>query len=404
MKRTVYIVSLTIVLVMMLVYERDIMFYDDAFTDTRTVSTLMPKLAMLFFSLLGVAFSFSRALKTKVAKQYTMLMIVVYAITVFFSLIYPLTSRDEYITIILPLLLFYLLSLSSYYIKNDQLIIWGVSIMVVLLSLNYITGYTENIFGTLNSTTASYHILYFLPFLFCHKNRFLRIVFAVIIVVIVMLSLKRGGLLAAIAALAVYLYVTQFSFKGRRLNTWGILITTVAVVGIVYLYLKINESVVDGLLITRLDSMTETGGSGRLEVYKGYLDFIANDDFSSYIVGHGWWGTIRDSRVGVTCHNDFLECFIDFGIIGFALYIAFIVSLMKLCAKMIRVRHEYAPAMAAAIAMFFINSMVAHILIYPKYSMIFALFWGFIVSSSRNMKYSKIIEHENRIVNISRSM
>lgn len=404
MKRTIYIASLTIVLVMMLVYERDIMFYDDAFTDTRTVSTLMPKLAMLFFSLLGVAFSFSRALKTKVAKQYTMLMIVVYAITVFFSLIYPLTSRDEYITIILPLLLFYLMSLSSYNIKNDQLIIWGVSIMVVLLSLNYIAGYTENIFGTLNSTTASYHILYFLPFLFCHKNRILRIVFAVIIVVIVMLSLKRGGLLAAFAAIVVYLYVTQFSFKGRRLNTWGILMTAVSVAGIVYLYLKIDENVVDGLLTTRLDSMNETGGSGRLEVYKGYLDFIANDDFSSYIVGHGWWGTMRDSRVGVTCHNDFLECFIDFGIIGFALYIAFIVSLIKLCAKMIRAKHEYAPAMAAALAMFFVNSMVAHILIYPKFSMIFALFWGFIVSSSRKIKYNKIIGHENRIVNISRSL
>lgn len=295
------------------------------------------------------------------------------------------------------------MSLSSCYIKNVQTIIWGISCLVILLSIYYAKSYTENLLGSLNSTTASYHILFFLPFLLCHKNKALRILFAVMVFVITMVSLKRGGLLASLTAIIVYLYVSEFSLKGRRLSIGGIIAVSIAIIGVAYLYLIIDEKVLGGMVSNRMDSIGETGGSGRTEVYFDYFKFIGNDNLLNYILGHGWWGSIRDSSVGVTCHNDFLECFIDFGVFGFILYIYFIGSLIKLCFKLIRLRHEYAPAMAASLAIFFVNSLVSHILIYPKFLMTFALFWGFIVSVTKNLKNSNINNkrtNENRSVNI----
>jgi O-antigen ligase len=380
------------------------MFIDDDFTDSRTISTLFPVLTMLIFSTLGILSSYSHMPRTDITRKYSMLMIYIYFIALVFSLSYPLQSRDEYVKIILPLLLFYIMCSISLYVKNDQIVVWAISIIVILLGFNYFSGYYVNLFGTVNSTTASYHVLYFLPFLLCHRNKILRIVFMAFIAVIVMVSLKRGGLVAVFAAIAVYLYISQFKLKGRHLTVWGAFATISVIIGVFYLFSIINERVVDDQLLIRIDAASQTGGSGRLDVYKGYLDFIGNDNIGNLIIGHGWWGSMRDSRVGVTCHNDFLEAFVDFGIIGFLLYVAFVISLIKHCSKMIKVKHEYAPAMGAGIAMFLVNSMVAHILIYPKYQLIIALFWGFMVSATRKMIIKDKIDYENRTVNVSRGM
>lgn len=408
MRKKIYIVCLAIILVMLYVYNRDIMFYNDDFTDTNKVSTLLPIVSMFFFSFLGFVISFSLLPVSGILRRFTRFMICLYVISFFYSLKYPLNSKEEYITIILPLLLFYIMSLSLCYIKNAQKIIWGISCLAILLSIYYARGYTENLLGSINATTASYHILFFLPFLLCHKNKVLRIIFAVMIFVITMVSLKRGGLVASAAAILVYLYVSEFSLKGRRLSFAGVLVAVIAILGIIKLYLVLDENLLGGIVTARMDSIDETGGSGRLDVYSGYLKFIGDDNLFNYIFGHGWWGSIRDSRVGVTCHNDFLECFIDFGVFGFVLYVSFVLSLIKLYFKMVRIKHEYAPAMAASLAIFFVNSMVSHILIYPKFLITLSLFWGFIVSVISNVKYLNINyknrKNENRTLNIPCSM
>lgn len=390
MRRKIYIICLTVIFVILYVYNRDIMFYNNDFTDTSVISTTVPVLIMLFCSLMAITLSLPMLPSSKVTRTFNRFMIFIYLISIFWSFQYPLTSREEYITMILPLLLFNIMSLSSCYLKNEKTIIWGISCIVILLSVYYVKGYTENLLGSINSTTASYHILFFLPFLLCHKNKLLRISFSVMIFIITMVSLKRGGLLASTVAILVYLYVSEFSLKGRRLSFGGIIVAVIAIFLVSYLYFVIDENVLGGVVTSRMDTIGETGGSGRLDVYLGYLKFIGNDNLINYIFGHGWWGSIRDSKIEVTCHNDFLECFIDFGVFGFIFYMTFIVSLFKLCVKMIKVRHEYAPAMAASLAIFFVNSMVSHILIYSKFFMTLALFWGFIVSVTRDYKNQNI--------------
>ena len=104
----------------------------------------------------------------------------------------------------------------------------------------------------------------------------------------------------------------------------------------------------------------------------------------SLLFGRGWQGSIRTAKISVTCHNDFLEVLIDFGIIGFICYISFIILLITMCLKMIKNKHIYAPAMGASLAMFFVSSMVSHIIIYPWYLLEFFLFWGFMSYTVNN--------------------
>jgi len=402
--KTWYNIGFFLILILVFFFEKDVMFLGVDLIGVDAISTLVYSAPMFFISIFLILLFQKKIPHCTVSRSFFALMAIVYIITLFYSLYYPLTTKEDYIKIPLPLLLFYFMTLSTCYFKKDTIIIWMYSLIVFLLSIYYVQNYRDNIFGTIVTTGASYNILYLLPFTLCLNNKVFRVFFVIIIAVILLLSMKLGGILAFIAALSTYLYVSQFKLQGRSFNFWGIVLISIAVIVMVYLFTRINEDVVGGVLTQRMDNIGETGGSGRLEVYKGYIDFISNDTLAHYLFGHGWWGSIRDSRVDATCHNDFLECFIDFGIFGFIAYAHLLVALFKRCMKMIKARHEYAAAMAASMAMFFVNSMVSHILIYPKFSMIFALFWGFIISSTRNINCIQKYKNENRVVNLSRSL
>ena len=91
----------------------------------------------------------------------------------------------------------------------------------------------------------------------------------------------------------------------------------------------------------------------------------------------------------ITAHNDYLEVLYDFGIIAFVLYVSFVVQLLKMCRRLIAMKSEYAPAIGASLAIFFVNSMVSHIWIYNQYLIIFALFWGFINAVEKKHYYNE---------------
>jgi O-antigen ligase len=185
--------------------------------------------------------------------------------------------------------------------------------------------------------------------------------------------------------MVVYVLIKQMVLEKKRYTFKSIFLLMGLVVLIVYFAGYLNDNMLEGMLMDHFDESSSTGGSGRLNLYSKYINMIWNGSFSSFLFGRGWEGSINSSNLGMTCHNDFLEAFVDFGIIGFILYIAFHVALFTKCRRMINQKSQYAPVMGASVAMFFINSMVSHILIYPWFLMIFALFWGFVISRQRRV-------------------
>lgn len=377
MNRIIYFFFLLIISVSLYIIEQNSMFSEDI-VGANNINTTIFIITMLLTSAIALFLSGKKIIRDRLSKRITILMSVIYIISLIYSIIYPFGGgRSFYGFIILPLFLFYFTNNCTQYAKNNNIIIWAMTIVAILLSAYFLTNYFSNIFYNKESqSNASYTILYLLPFMLCHKKKLFQILSIGLVLIVVMYSMKRGGFLALLGAVGIYLFISQIVIKNGKFNLVSIVILFIAAIGLYYIITYMNDVILEGILFNRFENISE--GSGRLEIYAYYWNMFTKSDIVSLLFGRGWDGSIRNASIGLTCHNDFLEVLINFGIIGFLCYISFIASLIKMCLKMIKNKHVYAPAMGASLGMFFVNSTVSHIIVYPMYFIEYCLFWGFI--------------------------
>lgn len=115
------------------------------------------------------------------------------------------------------------------------------------------------------------------------------------------------------------------------------------------------------------------------------------------MVGNGYNAVLRDSRLQLSAHNDLLEVTYDYGLIGTMLYIAAFLSITFYTVKMILSRSRYAPSMVMSYTIFFIQSMVSHIIIY-YWASLFMLTWGYIIARNQieNFQASSLLPDGNQ--------
>ena len=346
--------------------------------------------SMIFLSGTYIILNKRYLLRTKLKKWFVSTMSVIYVITVIWSLFYPLASRNTYGYILLPIFMFLFMNIITYLMnKMDKiyLICYTMYMIGLLLSAYYFYNYRNNVYYDIESASnTSYTVLYFLPIMLCVSQKWLRYVAMAIVALAIMLSLKRGGFIAIIFGVAAYFYISQIKMSGKRIRLGGWLVFVVVGILGYWFIARVNNVLVDNLMYDRMAMIEETGGSGRENIYKNVINLIGTEHFGYFLFGHGWCGTERDTFSHLTAHNDFLEVLYDFGIIAFVLYILMIVELFRLTRLLINIKSEYAPAMGASLAIFFVNSMVSHIIIYCQYLLIFAMFWGFISGTNKTFK------------------
>ena len=118
---------------------------------------------------------------------------------------------------------------------------------------------------------------------------------------------------------------------------------------------------------------------------------------SSFIFGDGYYGVVK--IVGGTAHNDFLEIFFDFGLIGFIAYINIYVVLLKNYLRMNKNKYPYRSQYLVSILTFII--MLSHVIMIPSYMMFICLYWGMVSTHFYNYLLKEETTIENRNVNIS---
>lgn len=388
MNKYIYHIILLIISVLLYIFERNNMFLGDIVAQDSSSTVVVAM--MLFILIYALLFSSKTFYKDKLYKRYTILIVFIYVISLGYSILYPLGSRVMYGTIILPLFSFIFTVKCTKYAKNNETLIWTMTIIAIMLSYYFMNNYYNNVnYNTDSQSNSSYTVLYILPFMLCHRNKIIRIMSIILVLLVVMFSLKRGGFIALFCSILVYLYISQISIKKRRINILSIILVIVAIVLLLYLIMYINDIFLSNSLFNRLEDSIDSEGSGRFSIYNYYWNLFKGSSLLQFIIGRGWLGSIRCSDLGLTCHNDFLEVLIDFGIIGLIFYLTFITSLIKFCGGMIKIKHEYAPAMGASIGLFLVNSMVSHIIIYSSYLILFSLFWGFMLYSMNNQYVKK---------------
>lgn len=346
-------------------------------------------IAMIVLSAIYIALNKAFSPHNKLFYRFATTLIVIYVITVLWSLANPLSSRNVYGYFILPLFMFIYIYVYTRVIDNIDVILYSMYVVGVLLAVFFFMNYNNNIlYDVERQTNTSYFVLYILPFMLCAPKKWLRYLAIVLAFFTVMFSLKRGGFVAVILAVAVYLYINQVKMGGKRFKIWSwFVFLAVGVLGFMVI-IRINNVLLDNRMFNRMSLIEETGGSGREKVFRNVIYLIESQGFGNYMIGHGWRATAENTISHLTAHNDFLEILYDFGIVAFVFYIMMIIELFRLTKSLIRKKSEYAPAMGACLAIFFVNSMVSHIMIYCQYLLLFAMFWGFI--SATNHKQNQI--------------
>ena len=148
-------------------------------------------------------------------------------------------------------------------------------------------------------------------------------------VYVVFLTGSRGGLLAILSAIGIY--IVTYSKSGKKY-------TIAKIICVIFVFAAINI-ILDNLpqeLKTRFsfDSVSDSGGSGRMELWGNAIDMFKNANVFTKLFGFGT-GTARYemsylgySKVNVV-HNIFLETLVELGIIGVIIYSVAILSFAK---------------------------------------------------------------------------
>ena len=97
---------------------------------------------------------------------------------------------------------------------------------------------------------------------------------------------------------------------------------------------------------------------------------ICNQGAFSFFIGNGFNSVVNNSRLVLSAHNDYLEAWFDFGLIGFFLYLISVVLLFVDILKCLRAKKEYASAMTAVGALILVLSMISHIAIYYWFNVV----------------------------------
>lgn len=265
--------------------------------------------------------------------------------------------------------------------KSDELrdffstwIIVGMLIVAYFFLLNW---RFVNAGGEYHMGTA-YWILYFMPILLYTPHKWLRYAGLVLVGAVLFASFKRGGILAFGCGLFAYLFVKEVLI-GRKISKMMYFI--IALIALVLVFLVVDNAM-GNVFSERFLNIKNDGGSNRDQVWATTWQMIQQSDFENLLFGHGYCTVLKDSPLGLSAHNDFLESIYDFGLLGSLFYLMLHISLIRQIIRNIRLRNPEAAIMAFTYAFFLVFSLVAIVIIYPLFALM-GLSWGIGCASER---------------------
>lgn len=255
------------------------------------------------------------------------------------------------------------------------------AVIFLLLILQYVSIFREINFLEMAHLISSYYLLYTLPLLLLIKPRLIKVAAIFIVIVVLFSSLKRSGILALAISLFFYIFISQYVRNKFKLSAFIGSLFAIVVLGTIFVLFATNDSGSENIM-NRFENIDRDKGSGRLVVWEQTMSMIEGQEATTLLFGNGYNAVMHDSTLQLSAHNDFLEVTYDFGIVGLLLYLAAFITLGFYVVKMIVNRSPYAPPMGMLFIIYFIQSMISHIIIY-YWANIFMLTFGYIIGKYR---------------------
>ena len=172
---------------------------------------------------------------------------------------------------------------------------------------------------------TSYYVLFLLPTLLLTPHKWLRYVGLFITGLVLFSSFKRGGLIAIVLAIVAYLFVKEVLVERKFTRLLVFLIAVIAL----FIILIFIDNAMGNIISERILNIREDGGSNRDQVWATTWNMICRSNSEQLIFGHGFNAVLKDSPLGLSAHNDFLEVLYNFGIIGFIPYLFLHIRLIQ---------------------------------------------------------------------------
>ena len=254
--------------------------------------------------------------------------------------------------------------------KDSKAFGWFFCISSLLFALCYFKVMTEILSENITEAphmVISYYTLFILPLILLTCGNKRRLFFIIFTTIVLTTSIKRGGIVAMALGLSAYALVYITTTKKLKLSTFIIAIGSLAILITLFLILADTD---ENNLIERFANMENDDGSGRKTVWSVVIKLILDSDFLPFIFGHGYNAVSMDANVGLSAHNDFLEITYDYGLMGLAIYICAIISLICMTVSHIIRRTQYAAVLAMLITIYLTLSMISHVVIYTWFNLI----------------------------------
>ena len=222
---------------------------------------------------------------------------------------------------------------------------------------------------SLYTTNSSYYMLYLMPMFFLFlKEKYRNLAFIIMLIMIVM-SAKRGGMFALVLGFLAYSYTSRIS------NRKGF-IRFLLLVGVLIDAFILMDNYMGGLVVERYEETFDDEGHGRLGIWALVWTMIQDSDWQHSLFGHGFGSVTIDNGIGFSAHNDYLEIIYDFGWVGLVLFVVALVAWIVYALRLIKLKSNLAPILMMAILILITQCTFSHIVIYIQNFNLFTLFFG----------------------------
>ena len=251
---------------------------------------------------------------------------------------FTLSSVFDYLLIPFALCIFIIAGVDSYHngIENGVLLPFAFYSMTFIFIFNMIA---VGSFSAFTGATADvYYILGLLPVVLM-QTRLYKIIPLAACGVAVVISGKRTGIIILVLMVLVYFINNILNSRKIKTQLFYLIGLAAVIVGFVLLFNFINDEFNSNLAARMERIWEEQDSSGRYARWELIISSLKASPVHRWVFGYGNNGVY--SIIGAHAHNDFLEVLFDFGLLPFACYVCFWVSLFVEIVRMFRSKYQY---------------------------------------------------------------
>ncbi len=249
-------------------------------------------------------------------------------------------------------------------------------IIICLFAILNIANHLINFSG--ESVFYSYFVIAFLPLTYYFSGRNASIMQSVVSIVLMLISTKRAGFLISVIGFVLYCIVSTITDDNSKDRASRIAVYTMVLGVLVFVGMYAIERL-DIQIFERLEKIADDGGSGRAQIWEGIMERYYQSSVFEKATGHGFHAVMYNLAPGGHArfaHNSYVEFLYDYGIIGLALLIVFILHIIVSTVRMIAKKKAYAAAMTYTIVSMLMLSFASYFFEQSVLILPFCLIWG----------------------------